>query len=72
LPASRFLNPELANLEAASPRVSADSRDKAISVVPHEDRQPLAAGYARDARVELVDAIFQVLDLVRRGFSVND
>jgi hypothetical protein len=62
--ASRFLYPELPDFQAAAPRVATDSGNDATSIVFHEDRQPLAVCDACRTRVQLVDAVLQVLDLI--------
>jgi hypothetical protein len=68
----RFLYPELPDLQTAAPRVATDSGNDATSIVFHEDRQPLAVSDAGRTRVELVDAVLQVLDLIWCRFAVDD
>src|SRR5262245_40804241 len=60
-----LLHPELAHLARAAPGIAADAGDDAVALVANEDREPLAAADPGDARVELVKAIFQVLNVVR-------
>src|SRR5262245_28236615 len=64
--APRLLHPELANFGAATPRVSADAGDNPTLLVPHEDRQPLAARNPGRGGVELVDPILQILNVAWR------
>src|SRR5712692_1604983 len=68
----RFLYPELADLQATAPGIPTDARDDSIPLVPHEDREPLAVRHARHARVELVESIFQILNLLRRRLRLDD
>src|SRR5262249_20067960 len=63
--AQRFLDPELTQLAGPAPRVPADARDDAIRRA-HEEREQFAIADAGDARIELVDPIFQVLHVVWR------
>src|SRR5262249_24568708 len=64
--APRLLHPELPHFAGAAPGVAADAGDDAVGVIANEDGEPLAVRDAGDARVELVDAVFQVLDIIGR------
>src|SRR5437773_8986967 len=67
-----LLHPELANFEAPAPRVPTDPGSDSICLVSYEDRQPLAVCDACRGRVELVDAILQILNLAWRGLRGDD
>src|SRR5262245_55496722 len=58
--ALRLVDPKLSQLTGTAPCVAADPRQDALAIA-HEEREQLAVGDVRRARVELVDPIFQVL-----------
>src|SRR5262249_369190 len=66
LPPPRLLYPELTNLAATAPRVAADPGDDPAALVLHEDGEPLAIPESRCSRIELIDPVLQVLDLLGR------
>jgi hypothetical protein len=72
LPAPRLLNPELANLRPTAPRIPADPGDDPMVLVPHEDRQPLAARDACRGGVELIEPILQELNIVWRRLGADE
>src|SRR5687767_5805036 len=72
LAAQYFLHPKLTDLTATAPGVSADSRNNALPVAPHKNCQALAILDSGRLRVKLVQAIFQELNLFRRGISFDN
>src|SRR5262245_23135604 len=59
------MHPELAQLAGAAPGVPADPRHDALALA-HNERERFAISDVRGARVELVDPIFQVLQIIWR------
>src|SRR5262245_10248120 len=66
LPPPRLFHPELANLAAAAPRVTADPGHDPAALVLDEDGEPLTVPVSRCPRVELVEPVLEVLDLLGR------
>src|SRR5262245_51565582 len=66
LPPPRLFHPELANLATAAPRVAADPGHDPAALVLDEDCEPFAVPVSRCPRVELVEPVLQVLDLLGR------
>jgi len=67
----RFLHPELTDLTATAPGVPANPGDDSPLSIPHEDGKPQAIRDTRSLRVELIEPVFQVLDLLGRRFGFN-
>jgi hypothetical protein len=72
LAAQCFLHPKLTDLTATAPRVPTDSRNNALVLASHENCQALAILDPGRARVELIEAIFQALNLFRRGIRLDN
>ena len=59
----RLLHPQLPDLAAPTPGMTTNACNDSILLIPHEDCQALAIPDACRSGVELVEAIFQVLNL---------
>src|SRR5262249_35648284 len=71
LSAPRLLHPDLTDFEGAALCVPADTADDSAAVISREYREPLTIGDAGRGRIEVVESILQVLDLVRRRRRVD-
>jgi hypothetical protein len=72
LPAILFVNPEVRDFAAASPRVAIDAGNDFACVASNGAGQELAVGIARCVDVELVDAVHQKrLDLWASGLVME-
>ena len=69
---ARGLHPELPGSSRQPPQNrAAEAGDDALVVGPHHDGHPLAAGDAGRGRVELVEAVLEILDVGRRRFVAD-